>query len=106
MLDLARQVDLGVRSFVSVGNKADVSGNDLLAAWLHDPEVSSAALYLESFGNAPKFERLAARGAGMMGAARRARGTRATRCFPPRRSFAPRWTLSKARAVRAVRAAD
>ena len=61
LLDLARQVDLGVHSFVSLGNKADVSGNDLLAAWLHDPDVSAAALYLESFGNAPKFARLAAR---------------------------------------------
>jgi acyl-CoA synthetase (NDP forming)/GNAT superfamily N-acetyltransferase len=61
VLDLARQLDLGVRSFVSLGNKADVSGNDLLAAWLHDPEVTAAAFYLESFGNAPKFARLAAR---------------------------------------------
>jgi acyl-CoA synthetase (NDP forming)/GNAT superfamily N-acetyltransferase len=61
LLDLARQVDLGVYSFVSLGNKADVSGNDLLAAWLNDPEVSAAALYLESFGNARKFARLAAR---------------------------------------------
>lgn len=64
LLDLARGLDLGVRSFVSLGNKADVSGNDRLAAWLHDPEVSAAALYLESFGNAPKFARLAARFAG------------------------------------------
>ena len=41
-------------SFVSLGNKADVSGNDLLAAWRDDPRVSAAALYLESFGNAPE----------------------------------------------------
>lgn len=61
VLDLARQHDVGVRSFVSLGNKEDVSGNDLLAAWLHDPMVSAAALYLESFGNARKFARLAAR---------------------------------------------
>lgn len=61
LLDLAGQLDLGVRSFVSLGNKSDVSGNDLLAAWLHDPDVSAAAFYLESFGNAPKFARLAAR---------------------------------------------
>lgn len=61
VLDTARTRALGIRSFVSLGNKADVSGNDLLAAWLEDPEVTAAALYLESFGNAPKFARLARR---------------------------------------------
>ena len=59
MLDLAREVGLGVRTFVSLGNKADVSSNDLLAAWYDDPEVTAAALYLESFGNAVKFGRFA-----------------------------------------------
>ena len=61
LLDLAQQIGLGVQSFVSLGNKADVSSNDLLAAWLHDPDVTAAALYLESFGNALKFARLATR---------------------------------------------
>jgi acyl-CoA synthetase (NDP forming)/GNAT superfamily N-acetyltransferase len=61
LLDLAQHMGLGVHSFVSLGNKADVSGNDLLAAWLHDPDVTAAALYLESFGNALKFARFAAR---------------------------------------------
>lgn len=61
LLDLARATDLGIASFVSLGNKADVSGNDLLAAWLSDDRVSGAALYLESFGNARKFVRLARR---------------------------------------------
>jgi acyl-CoA synthetase (NDP forming)/GNAT superfamily N-acetyltransferase len=61
LLDLAQQVGLGVHSFVSLGNKADVSGNDLLAAWLLDPDVTAGALYLESFGNALKFARVAAR---------------------------------------------
>ena len=61
MLDLAREVGLGVRTFVSLGNKADVSSNDLLAAWYDDPEVTAAALYLESFGNAVKFGRFARR---------------------------------------------
>jgi acyl-CoA synthetase (NDP forming)/GNAT superfamily N-acetyltransferase len=61
LLDLAQHNGLGVHSFVSLGNKADVSGNDLLAAWLLDPDVTAAALYLESFGNALKFARLAAR---------------------------------------------
>ncbi|HSV37896.1 MAG TPA: GNAT family N-acetyltransferase [Nocardioidaceae bacterium] len=61
MLDLAQDLGLGVHSFVSLGNKADVSGNDLLAAWYDDPNVTVAALYLESFGNAPKFARIARR---------------------------------------------
>lgn len=61
LLDRARRSGLGVRSFVSLGNKADVSGNDLLAAWLEDPEITAAGLYLESFGNARKFARLARR---------------------------------------------
>ncbi len=61
LLDLAQHIGLGLHSFVSLGNKADVSSNDLLAAWLHDPDVTAAALYLESFGNALKFARLASR---------------------------------------------
>ncbi|CUR57265.1 putative succinyl-CoA synthetase-like protein [metagenome] len=61
MSDLARDLGLGIGSLVSLGNKADVSGNDLLAAWTDDPEVSAGAFYLESFGNAPKFARLARR---------------------------------------------
>ena len=61
LIDVARELGLGVGCFVSLGNKADVSGNDLLAAWRDDPRVSAAALYLESFGNAPKFARVARR---------------------------------------------
>lgn len=61
LLDLARELGVGVSAFVSLGNKADVSGNDLLSAWLDDAAVTGAALYLESFGNAPKFARLARR---------------------------------------------
>jgi acyl-CoA synthetase (NDP forming)/GNAT superfamily N-acetyltransferase len=61
LLDVARELELGVHTFISLGNKADVSGNDLLAAWVDDPRVTAAALYLESFGNAPKFARLARR---------------------------------------------
>ncbi|WP_372734529.1 GNAT family N-acetyltransferase [Nocardioides sp.] len=59
--DLARELDLGVHTLVSLGNKADVSSNDLLAAWYDDPTVTAAALYLESFGNAAKFARFARR---------------------------------------------
>ncbi len=61
LLDLARDVGLGVHSFVSLGDKVDVSSNDLLAAWMDDEQVSAAALYLESFGNALKFARTARR---------------------------------------------
>ena len=61
LLDLARQLGLGVQTFISLGNKADVSSNDLLAAWIDDPHVTAAALYLESFGNAAKFARVARR---------------------------------------------
>jgi acyl-CoA synthetase (NDP forming)/GNAT superfamily N-acetyltransferase len=59
LMDLARELGLGVHTFVSLGNKADVSSNDLLAAWYDDPEVTAAALYLESFGNSAKFARFA-----------------------------------------------
>jgi acyl-CoA synthetase (NDP forming)/GNAT superfamily N-acetyltransferase len=61
LLEVASRTGLGLRTFVSLGNKADVSGNDLLAAWYDDPEVTAAGLYLESFGNAPKFARVARR---------------------------------------------
>ena len=61
LMDLARELGLGVHTFVSLGNKADVSSNDLLAAWYDDPEVTGAALYLESFGNSAKFARFARR---------------------------------------------
>jgi acetate---CoA ligase (ADP-forming) len=59
VLDYARALDIGVSSFVSVGNKADVSGNDLLAYWKDDPRTEVIALYLESFGNPRRFARLA-----------------------------------------------
>lgn len=50
---------VGVSSFVSMGNKADVSGNDLLRAWADDPATSVALLYLESFGDPARFARVA-----------------------------------------------
>ncbi|MFC5821720.1 bifunctional acetate--CoA ligase family protein/GNAT family N-acetyltransferase [Nonomuraea harbinensis] len=52
---------LEVSSFVSVGDKADVSGNDLLEYWEDDPGTDVIALYLESFGNPRKFARIARR---------------------------------------------
>ncbi len=59
LLETAGRTGLGISGFVSLGNKADVSGNDLLAAWLDDPRVTAAALYLESLGNVRRFARLA-----------------------------------------------
>ena len=59
LLEHAADRDLGIASFVSLGNKVDVSGNDLLAAWTDDEAVQVGALYLESFGNPRKFVRLA-----------------------------------------------
>ena len=52
---------LGVSSFVSLGDKADVSGNDLLRFWADDQETDVILLYLESFGNPRKFSRIARR---------------------------------------------
>jgi len=59
ILDHARELHIGISTFVSVGNKADVSGNDLLAFWKDDPRTDVIALYLESFGNPRRFARLA-----------------------------------------------
>ena len=53
--------DLGLSSFVSMGNKADVSGNDLLQWWEQDDATQVILLYLESFGNPRKFSRIARR---------------------------------------------
>lgn len=59
MLDYVEKLRLGLSTFVSVGNKADVSSNDLLAYWADDPRTDVIVLYLESFGNPRKFARLA-----------------------------------------------
>jgi len=52
---------LGLSTFVSAGNRADVSGNDLLQYWRDDPVTDVILLYLETFGNPRKFARLARR---------------------------------------------
>jgi acetyl coenzyme A synthetase (ADP forming)-like protein len=61
LLARAQSLDLGVSTFVSLGNKADLSGNDLLQYWDRDPDTSVILLYVESFGNPQKFSRLARR---------------------------------------------
>jgi acetyl coenzyme A synthetase (ADP forming)-like protein len=52
---------IGLSSFVSVGNKADISGNDMLSYWDDDPRTGVILLYLESFGNPRRFSHLARR---------------------------------------------
>jgi acetate---CoA ligase (ADP-forming) len=52
---------LGLSAFVSIGNKADVSSNDLLEHWEDDPATELVLLYLESFGNPLRFARIARR---------------------------------------------
>lgn len=59
ILDYMRNRGLGLSTFVSAGNRSDVSNNDLLAYWLDDPHTSVVMLYLESVGNPRKFARLA-----------------------------------------------
>lgn len=61
IIALARRLGLGLSSFVSVGNKADVSGNDLLEYWEEDPRTQVVLFYLESFGNPRRFARIARR---------------------------------------------
>jgi acetate---CoA ligase (ADP-forming) len=61
IIEAAGRLGLGLSSFVSVGNKADLSGNDFLQYWEQDPSTDVALLYLESFGNPRKFSRLAPR---------------------------------------------
>jgi acetyl coenzyme A synthetase (ADP forming)-like protein len=61
MMEAAGRLGVGLSSFVSVGNKADLSGNDMLSYWEQDPGTRVALLYLESFGNPRKFARIAPR---------------------------------------------
>ncbi len=61
VLEYIAQRGLGLSTFVSAGNRADVSGNDLMQYWEDDPDTDVVLLYLESFGNARKFARLARR---------------------------------------------
>ncbi|HEV3115477.1 MAG TPA: GNAT family N-acetyltransferase, partial [Gemmataceae bacterium] len=85
ILASTRRFQLGMSTFVSVGNKADISGNDLLQYWEEDPGTDVILLYLESFGNPRRFARIARRlsrrkpivvmKAGRTGAGKRAAGS-------------------------------
>lgn len=61
VLEYAGDLGLGFSSFAGIGNKADVSGNDLLQYWEEDPQTDVILLYLESFGNPRRFANLARR---------------------------------------------
>lgn len=61
IMEFASSLGLGISSFVSVGNKADISGNDLLRYWETDDDTDVILLYLESFGNPKKFSEIARR---------------------------------------------
>jgi acetyl coenzyme A synthetase (ADP forming)-like protein len=61
LMEAAGRLSLGLSTFVSVGNKADISGNDLLEYWEQDAATDVILLYLESFGNPRRFARIARR---------------------------------------------
>jgi|BEDMetMinimDraft_2_1075160.scaffolds.fasta_scaffold00027_35 Acyl-CoA synthetase (NDP forming) len=61
IIEYANMLDIGLSSFISVGNKADISGNDVLQYWEYDDRTKIILLYLESFGNPRKFSRIAKR---------------------------------------------
>ncbi len=55
VLDYAKEYGIGISQFVSMGNKPDVSGNDLLVQWADDPSVGVILMYVENFGNPRRF---------------------------------------------------
>ena len=61
ILDYGDELGIGISQFVSVGNKPDVSGNDLLQYWEQDPGVSAILMYLESLGNPRRFAEITRR---------------------------------------------
>jgi acetyl coenzyme A synthetase (ADP forming)-like protein len=61
LIELARDRGLGVSSFASIGNRADLTGNDLLEYWEDDPATDVALLYIESFSDPGRFSRVARR---------------------------------------------
>jgi len=61
ILSVAAELGIGLTQFASMGNKADVSGNDLLEHWEHDAATRVICMYLESFGNPRRFLEIARR---------------------------------------------
>ncbi|MFD9128124.1 GNAT family N-acetyltransferase [Kitasatospora sp. NPDC059571] len=88
LLEAAHRRGLGVSSFASVGNRADVSGNDLLQYWEEDGATEVVLMYMESFGNPRKFTRIARR----LAAAKPVvvvKGARHTGSLPPGHAVQP-----------------
>nr|WP_202524165.1 GNAT family N-acetyltransferase [Kitasatospora sp. SID7827] len=88
LLEAAHRRGTGLSSFASVGNRADVSGNDLLQYWEEDDATEVVLLYLESFGNPRKFTRIARR----LAAAKPVvvlKGARHTGSLPPGHAVQP-----------------
>ncbi|MFC7218586.1 GNAT family N-acetyltransferase [Streptomyces polyrhachis] len=88
LTELAGRPGLGVSSFVSAGNRADVSGNDFLQYWYEDEGTDVALMYLESLGNPRKFARLARRTA-LRKPVVVVKGARHTASAPPGHRVAP-----------------
>jgi acyl-CoA synthetase (NDP forming) len=89
-IDLAAERSLGLSSFVSAGDKADLSGNDFLQFWEIDERTGAIVLYLESFGNPRKFGQIARRVSSVkpviaVTSGRSAAGQRAASAGGPRR---------------------
>jgi acetyl coenzyme A synthetase (ADP forming)-like protein len=61
VLDYAQEYGIGIAQFVSMGNKPDVSGNDLLLHWEDDPAIGVILMYVENFGNPRRFLEIASR---------------------------------------------
>ena len=61
VLDYAQEYGIGISQFVSVGNKPDVSVNDLLVEWESDPTINVILMYVENFGNPRRFLEIASR---------------------------------------------
>jgi acetyl coenzyme A synthetase (ADP forming)-like protein len=61
LLDYAKGLELGIAHFVSIGNRVDISSNDLMEFWEDDDNTGVIILYMESFGNPRKFGRIARR---------------------------------------------
>ncbi len=61
VLEYASNLDIGISTFISVGNRADISSNDLLEYWEQDEATDVILLYLESFGNPRRFSSIARR---------------------------------------------
>jgi acetyl coenzyme A synthetase (ADP forming)-like protein len=61
LIDLAADRGLGVSSFASIGNRADITANDMLEYWEGDPDTDVALLYIESFSDPARFSRVARR---------------------------------------------